>query len=371
MHIPFCNNKCIYCDFVSTVEQRSQESYVKALICEIEREKCNQKIDSVYIGGGTPSTLYDGAILEVLNAVQQCFVLQDSCEITIELNPESVTEKKLIEYKKAGVNRISMGLQCADDDMLKSIGRKHSVQTFMDASKSIRQHFDNFSTDLILGLPLLKNDSQNDKSKSELSFELINKSIETALECQVKHISAYALKIEQKTRLHKKQCDFDLCDDDLIAILYDYTVEQLSKRGFHRYEISNFALQGYQSKHNLKYWTNGDYYGFGVSACGRHGLSYVKNTDNIKKYISGALPNVDKISVEQYKQDCIMLSLRLTRGLSLSKYRELFKEDLLQTKSAQINQLLDNGFITIESDRLRVLEKYLYVSNSIILKIIN
>ncbi|MCL1945284.1 MAG: radical SAM family heme chaperone HemW [Firmicutes bacterium] len=379
IHIPFCNNICIYCDFVSKIDGiDGQKKYVGVLLEEIESSPCEYrvmndntilksdgikpKIDSIYFGGGTPSSLYTGGIEHIIDRLREKFEVLQDCEITVECNPESIERTKLIEYKRAGVNRISVGLQCADDAVLKLLGRRHTTKEYINATKLVRDYFDNYSTDLILGLPRLNSNNS--------VHDIVTKSIDTVLSCEPNHISVYALKVEEGTPLERYRYKYDIADDDCVADLYQYTVVSLSKAGFDRYEISNFCIKGCESRHNLKYWKGGDYFGFGVSSAGRHGRIMTKNTDIVDDYLLREGTEFEIVSLQEQHNDYIMLGLRLSNGISLSEYKRLFGVDLLNDKRNEIETLIEQGLLTISDDNLFIPSQYLYVSNGIILKLL-
>lgn len=409
IHIPFCNNICIYCDFVSRVDtETTQRAYVDRLLKEIysvseldraiekiandglkkevEKNENNDfktsdfaksnknnsvdavvsysrhKVDTIYFGGGTPSALYGGGIAEIMVAINDVFDVTNNCEITVECNPESVTRDKMLEYKNCGINRISMGLQCADDAMLKMLGRRHSVKDYKDAVEIVKAHFENFSTDLILGLPLL--------DKARTHRDIVTQSIDLLLLAQPKHISAYALKVEEGTPLQSMAKDLDLADDDTLADLYDMLVTRLEQNGYYGYEISNFCKNNFESLHNLKYWQGGDYYGFGVSAAGRLNNIFTKNTDSIDDYVAGEKTQLSFSNKSEMMRDYIMLGLRLHKGISLNDFKNKFDIDLLSFRNKEIEQLKSMGMLKISDEWLYIPKEHLYVSNSIILKVL-
>jgi oxygen-independent coproporphyrinogen-3 oxidase len=348
-----------------------QQKYVQALLREIEH--CTNAyyntmhmhkpcVDTIYFGGGTPSCLYIGGIATILQALRDKVDVVQDAEITVECNPESVTHDKMIEYKRAGVNRISMGLQCADDDILKLLGRKHTTNDYVEATKIVREYFDNYSTDLILGLP---------KARQEQDLvDIVNKSMDIALSCNLQHMSVYALKVEDGTPLMHMQAGMKMPDDDTVADMYDMVTTRLHNSGLYRYEISNYSIKGYESRHNLKYWQGGDYYGFGVSASGRHGNQHTRNTDDIDEYINARPCDIETVAPATLANDYVMLGLRLSEGIDINEYRARFGTDILIDKRDAIDKLIQRGLIVVQDSHMYIPQQYMYTSNSIILQLI-
>jgi len=323
IHIPFCASKCSYCDFYSLAGQESKmDKYQSALLKHIEETAPQMEpyyIDTLYFGGGTPSFYGAKRICEIFNTLKRTAKVLKTAEVTVEMNPDSVTANDLKMLKAEGVNRISLGVQSANDDILKLIGRRH---TFKQAEQAVRmaraEGFDNISIDLIYGLPSqTKNDWADTLSKS--------------IALRPQHFSCYGLKIEDGTPICKYRGSEFLPDDDEQADMYLYMTDILEHYGYPQYEISNFSLPSKESKHNLKYWRLDDYMGFGPGA---HSCvdslrySYVRDLD---KYIDGVFGNTDII--DEYEKtekldraaEYIMLGMRTVRGISRDEYSSVYK----------------------------------------------
>ena len=259
LHIPFCKSKCAYCDFYSLPHsEEKMDAYAAALLRHLEEvaPRCTaHTVDTVYFGGGTPSYLGEKRLTHLLKAVKKRFHVASDAEITLEANPDSAGDwKALRTLRKAGFNRISLGVQAADDDLLRRIGRVHTWEQALSAAAAARMAgFDNLSLDLIYGLPGQTLEAWQDTLRSAAALE-------------PQHLSCYGLKVEPGTPLWQQRDSADLPDDDTQADMYLWTVDYLQKKGYEQYEISNFAQPGYESRHNLKYWTLGEYAGFGPGA---------------------------------------------------------------------------------------------------------
>ena len=255
LHIPFCRQKCSYCDFVSFPDKIGYaEAYMACLYKELKmrgEELKDYTFDTVYFGGGTPSYIPPKLILGAMNQIRKCFRLTKDAEVTLELNPGTIGEKKVEIYREAGINRYSIGLQTAIDEQLEDLGRIHNARDYVYAAGLLRG--ENFSTDVMLGL---KNQTKED----------VRKTIELAAACGSKHISMYALTVEDGTPIYTDYLNGELPDADEVADLYDFGRALLAEKGFERYEVSNFAKPGFESRHNLNYWKRGDYIGVGLSA---------------------------------------------------------------------------------------------------------
>lgn len=352
LHIPFCAKKCAYCDFYSAFSDSSQiDRYLLALIAEIKRwgGLYNRPIDSVYIGGGTPSLLEE-RIIPLLDAVRESFKVSDNAEITAELNPSSASEVFLSAAKKAGVNRLSIGVQSGIDSELKRLGRTH---TALDAQKTVAKArelgFDNISLDLMLALP----DSNLETLRASLDFI-------TALSPE--HISAYILKIEPKTALYAKS-DLIIPDGDETADQYLFMCDYLKKKGFEHYEISNFAKNGMISRHNIKYWRCEEYLGIGPSAHSFINGERFYYPKDLAGFISSPKTVGDGEGGDVFER--IMLALRLSEGCDLSEFIPKTPKVLEQTLEA----LQKAGLIELAGSRVSLTNKGMLVSNSIISEI--
>ncbi len=356
VHIPYCRRKCKYCAFVSTESADTMRSYVNAVKKDIEsagEAYGNVEADSIYFGGGTPSVLFDGAVETILDKLAGTFRLRDP-EITVEANPESVSDK-LDEYKRAGVNRISIGVQSLSDEILKKIGRIHdraqAIRT-IDRTCSI---FGNVSADVMLGLP-------SDTTDGVLS------TLSELTEFPLKHLSAYGLKIEENTPLYGERGNLGIPDDDTQADMYEAVVDFLRERGFERYEISNFARPGYESRHNLKYWECCEYLGIGVAAHGYMNGERFAKTSDIARYIDNpaALSQREPIPPETSLFEHIMLGLRLEKGIDIDCLNRKFGIDFLSKYRAALSKL--SGILRIDGRRLAVKPEYFFCLNSVLVE---
>lgn len=369
VHIPFCESKCSYCNFVSFKSGDDvKENYVLALLKEMEmckEEYADYTVNTIFIGGGTPSCLRSKAIKNIINAIMSNFSVETDAEITVEANPNSLTMEKLIEFKLAGVNRLSIGLQSLNNNLLKLIGRLHTVEDFCVCLKNARSvGFENINVDLLLGLP----QQTLSDVKNELKF-LVKEGIP--------HISAYGLIVENNTKIYRQIASKELVlpPEEKSVKMYDYTLKYLKKKGLLRYEVSNFAKRGFECRHNLKYWRLEDYVGFGVAA-----HSFVKNfrwqnTNNLKRYINliekGKRPECDREeeTFTGLKEEFVMLSLRESQGIDLIKFEQSFGEDLLLTKQREIAKLLKNKLIKYRDNRIFATKKGFKMLNQIIIEL--
>ena len=369
VHIPFCEKKCDYCNFISfKTDDETKEKYVEYLLKEIEffADKLKDyQIDTIFIGGGTPSALRHNAIRNILNYITNNFDVASDAEITIEANPNSLTKEKLSEYKLAGVNRLSVGLQTYNDKLLKLIGRIHTCKEFDEAIKNAKSlGFENISADILLGLPTQK-------------MRDVKNTLKHLLKLNLKHISAYGLIVEENTPLSKNLENniYSLPSEKLSLKMYEKTVSILKKHGINRYEVSNFSKAGFESKHNLKYWTMQEYIGFGLSAHSFFDGKRWENTSKLNEYFD-ALDNnnlpqsqVEAEDIESLKEEFVMTELRKENGFSLKKYENFFGTDILIEKQNAIAKLLNLGLISVENDRLFATEKGFEVLNQVILEL--
>lgn len=312
VHIPFCLRKCGYCSFASYSQLELREKYLEGLLLEIDKRYCGEKINTFYIGGGTPSLL---DFLQIGKIVSK-FNFEDNAEITVEANPESTTLDWLKGIFDIGINRISFGVQSFDDKLLKIIGRKHTVKQAFDIIFSARRiGFNNINIDLIYGLPM--------QTMSDVSASVI-----TACEIGVEHISSYGLKIEEGSAFFQKTLK-DLPDEDMQADMYLKLCELTAKYGYSHYEISNFAKSGYESRHNLNYWNAKNYYGFGCAASGFENLTRYTHENTIEKYLLNPMNLTEKEILTRNVQleETIFLGLRKAEGINISTINKQFEID--------------------------------------------
>ena len=312
--------------------------------------------DTVYFGGGTPSYIPPKLILGAMNRIRECFKLTENAEVTLELNPGTIGEGKVKTYLQAGVNRFSIGLQTAIDEQLADLGRIHNARDYVYATKLLAGQ--NFSTDVMLGL---KNQTKED----------VRKTIELAAACGSKHISMYALTVEDGTPIYTDYLNGELPDSDEVAELYDFGRAFLKEKGYERYEISNFAKKGYESRHNLNYWKRGEYIGFGVSASSFMRGKRFTNTFDLDEYmkcvISGFYPAVTSETVNETdaKFEFVMLALRTKCGVNMREYKETFGTSLAEDFPAALKKTVK--YLELDGDDLKIKDEYLYVQNSVLM----
>ncbi|MBR2341555.1 MAG: radical SAM family heme chaperone HemW [Clostridia bacterium] len=360
IHIPFCRHKCSYCDFASFPDKIDYaEAYMACLYKELKMRGDELKdyvFDTVYFGGGTPSYIPPKLILGAMNQIKKCFTLSENPEITLELNPGTIGQAKVDTYKQAGINRFSIGLQTAIDEQLEDLGRIHNARDYVYATSLLKG--ENFSTDVMLGL---KNQTKED----------VRKTIELAVKCGSKHISMYALTVEDGTPIYTDYLNGELPDSDEVAELYDYGYALLKDYGYERYEVSNFAKDGFESKHNLNYWKRGEYIGVGLSASSFMRGKRFTNTFNLDEYmkciISGFYPAVTSEDVKGWdaKFEYVMLALRTKYGVCMSEYKQAFGTTLAEDFPVALKKTVK--YLQLDGDNLRIKDEYLYTQNSILI----
>ena len=365
IHVPFCASKCAYCDFLSFVDCSSMERYFSALFNEIRVKGagCDRAVDNIYIGGGTPSVAMR-FLPQLGRVLRTSFGIKEDAEISIECNPESVTEEFVIAARSLGVNRVSMGVQSLSDPLLKRIGRVHDRVRALDALSLLTRSFPSVGADVMVGLP-----DQTEKDLSE--------TLDTLLSYPIDHLSCYSLILEKGTPLYReaKRGVFRQ-DDDLAVDLYDLATARLKRAGFERYEISNFCKNEAVCRYNTSVWQYGDYLGLGLGASSfvkdkQFPARRYKNTSDLCRYLTFngvPLTKKKKIVREEGMREFIMLGLRLSEGLSISRFNEIFGEDfysLFGKACDRVSNCLDRV-----DDHLFIKSEYLYVSNSVISEII-
>ncbi len=352
IHIPFCRSRCSYCGFVSCVNIERANDYVNALTSEIS-QRVKGNIDSIYVGGGTPSVLPAGLLGKIFSAVRKKADISKDCEITCEANPDSCTSEFLSEATDCGVNRISLGVQSLNDDILRAIGRRHTARVACDAVRLVLKHgINNVSCDMILGLP---EQTENDVVDTVNAFADLG----------VKHVSAYALSVEKGTAMYESGYK---PDDDFAADLYDVAYSELKSRGYGRYEVSNFCVDGYFSRHNMKYWTRKPYIGVGAAAHSFYGGARSYNTSDISAYSNGkTTEQTELVDGRQAFEEYVMLGLRTSDGINVDDY---FDMGAPADKYREIERLVKEGFIKIADKRISLTERAFYVMNEIILRLI-
>lgn len=361
VHIPFCKKKCAYCDFYSLPcpQDGQMDAYLAALQQQIGEFFVGgpQPVDTIYIGGGTPSIFGEKRLCALLKTLRKRCKIARNPEITVEVNPESVSKSLLKSLKKAGVNRISMGIQSADDTQLKDLGRLHTFAEAKAAAALIHRYCtDNISVDLMYGLP-------------GQTMESWQHSVEEILALEPKHISCYSLKLEEGTPLFARKPE--LPDGDAQADLYLWMVRRLAAAGFAQYEISNFGRHGFYSRHNQKYWDLRPYVGFGCGAHSFYGGKRFSITANVEQYIASmngqgsVIEDADELSFVNRSGEYLMLGLRTVKGVEESEFYHRFHQDFTPY-AKQLEQYLAPGYVLRDGDRWYLTPKGFLVSNLII-----
>lgn len=406
IHLPFCHRKCLYCDFLSfKPDERTVLSYTEILIKEIKGLSGlikTRRVPSVYIGGGTPSYVHESVIRKIMKTVYENYNITDDAEITIEVNPASADIDKLKAYRRAGINRLSIGLQSADDKELKLLGRLHDYSGFVKTYEDARlAGFKNISVDLMTAIP-----SQ--------TMESLKSTIDKITDLKPEHISAYSLMICEGTPFEKMygnegrpsekihESKGTIPDEDTERKMYYLVRDELAKAGYKRYEISNFAKPGYESRHNISYWERKEYLGFGLGAASYLNGERYSNIKDIKEYldywaggegvglfldnyrdgitgsvsdnnrniVTGELPIPYKdefmvLTKENRMEEAIFLGLRMDKGLKLSEFKEEFDCDLMDIFRKPAMKYLETGHLKIEDGVLKLTDAGVDVSNVI------
>ena len=363
IHVPFCLSKCHYCDFCSVqrADEDKKERYTSRLCEEIAafakktREKGDIPVaDTVYFGGGTPTLLSPEQISRILGAVKRNFGIADGAEITIETNPKSADGKKLREIRESGVNRLSIGMQSIHDGELKALGRIHNFADFKATFAEAREAgFDNISVDLMYGIPVQTKES-------------FCQSVKTLAEMCPEHISSYCLTVEDGTNFGRRRDSLILPDEDTVADMYAEMGRILRENGYHKYEISNFAKEGRESRHNLKYWHCDGYLGFGAAAHSYFGGKRFAHSRDIDAYIGGKsiIIDVEDISQSEAENEYVMLGMRLAEGVCLADFKAKFCREL--TEEFPAFKKYAPEFVKIDGERCAFTEKGMMVSNFIL-----
>lgn len=382
VHIPFCVRKCAYCDFLSAPAGADERSaYVDALIREIGCMKKNYseyRVSTVFMGGGTPSVLDGDDTARIFDALHRNFDIGGHVEVTMEVNPGTVTEDKLGIWRTSGVNRLSIGLQSADDRELKMLGRIHTYQDFLETYALARKAgFGNINVDLISAVP----------GQTEKDWE---KTLRTVAELGPEHISAYSLIIEEGTPFFEhygesgKRAEGDgpawppLPDEDEDRAIYEATAVLLQKYGYHRYEISNYAKDGYECRHNLGYWERKEYLGLGLGASSLIRECRFHNTADMEKYLSAfsgrgqdiseaccekIREEKESLTVEEQMAEFMFLGLRKMRGVSANEFRRAFGAEMEQVYGGQIRKLKEEGLLEEQNGWLYLTGRGIDISN--------
>ena len=361
VHIPFCKRKCDYCDFISySNKDEIIEKYIEAVKKEIELQKIKSEITSIYIGGGTPSYIDSKYIKEIMKEINKKNVALNA-EITIEVNPGTVTLEKLHDYKSSGINRLSIGLQSTQNDLLKQIGRIHNFEQFLETYKMARDiGFKNINVDLMLGLP-------NQRIKD------LKESLEAVINLHPEHISVYSLIVEEGTPIANKidNGKLNLPEEDTERNMYWYVKNTLELKGYKHYEISNFAKNGYESKHNMNCWKQQEYIGIGIAAHSYRDITRYSNVSDINEYIknveSGILERnriIHEIQKEDdTKKEYMLLGLRQINGIKISDFKERFGDNPIYLFRNQLKKLTDENLIIVDDDNIKLTNKGIDLAN--------
>ena len=374
MHIPFCVRKCAYCDFLSApADTQERTLYIDALTEEIRARKNDftaYRVSTIFLGGGTPSILEGDDSARIFRALQENFDISDDAEITMEVNPGTVTEEKAASWRKSGVNRLSIGLQSADDRELKMLGRIHTYREFLDTWKIVREAgFENVNVDLISAIP-----GQNLRSWSE--------TLRKTADLGPEHISAYSLIVEEGTPFYERYGDGSgededkgnhlppLPDEDTEREIYKATEKILAEYGYHRYEISNYAKTGYECRHNLGYWERKEYLGLGLGASSLLSECRFHNTADMGKYLrlyenagTDICEDIEHLSVEDQMEEFMFLGLRKTVGISVDDFRKAFGKEIREVYGEQMRKLEEQRLIEYSGNRVRLTERGTDISN--------
>lgn len=364
IHIPFCKQICYYCDFNKFfLKGQPVKRYLKALKEEMRitlEAFPTRELKTIFVGGGTPTALEADQLEELCKTIRDILPFQKG-EFTFEANPDDLTKEKLAILHHYGVNRLSLGVQSFDDELLKRIGRTHTGKDVVKTvDMAIKAGFENISIDLMYALPGQKKED----------FQL---SLKKALQLDLPHYSAYSLIIEPKTVYYNlmKKGRLPLPSEDLEAEMYDLLMDEMERHGIHQYEISNFAKKGYESKHNLVYWNNGEYYGFGAGA-----HSYVNgkrraNYGPLKKYMApvenGQFPVMEEISLSQEEkmEEEMFLGLRKTEGVSMTRFQHKFGIELMEIFSSPAKEMENKGLVEVQGDFIRLTKKGRFLGNEV------
>ena len=365
VHVPFCRSKCQYCDFYSLTckDDKTIETYIRAICAHIRESgplTPGYKVDTIYFGGGTPSFLGADALATILTTIRRVFDVDPNAEITLEANPDSLSDSLLRRVRAEGFNRISLGVQTDDDELLKKLGRPHDYAQVVSAVQRIRKAgFKNLSVDLMYGLP----------GQTLLNWK---DTLERVITLNPEHISCYALKVEENTPLYACKDILNIADDDVQAEMYLAGVEILRSHGFRQYEISNFARKGLYSRHNMKYWSGGEYLGFGPAASSDFGGRRFTIIRDLQGYVNGIktggaiLDEVDEVPLRERAGEYLMLRLRTISGINRYEYEHKFLLPFDDIEAALERSRTMGYAMRSEEGRWRLTPRGYLISNDII-----
>ena len=364
VHIPFCTQKCSYCDFYSQKwDKESEKKFIDAVLDEIKSYyyELNEQyiVDTIFFGGGTPSILNPDNIKKIIDALGDIFVIDSDSEITIEANPNSLTQEKLKAYKSIGINRLSIGIQSLDDDNLKILGRIHNhKQALLSIERAREEGFENINADVMFNIP-------------DQTFEQIERTLQLLIENKIEHISYYSLLLEEGTPLYNLEKNKKIVMPEELEErrMYYFGRELMKNNNLSQYEISNFALENYKCKHNLKYWNQEEYIGLGPSAHSFLNYKRYSNVADTYKYSLNSKSNLFNRKIEEIlgyddlKFEYIMLRLRLNEGLNIVEFNKKFNSDFTKEYGGVISELKYNNLVVLNSNHICLTEKGMDVSN--------
>ena len=350
LHVPFCRSICYYCDFCHAVYNDDLcEAWLKTIKQEIINKKINPNLKTIYIGGGTPTSLSYNHLKELLELLKPYTNYLE--EYTIEINPETLDRDKATLLKEYSINRCSIGMQTSNNDLLKSLGRSHTKEDVKNSIELLKEvGIDNISLDIMYSLP-------------NQSIDDLKETIDYTLALKPKHISLYSLTIEDNTVFGKRGVNH--LDDEIEADMYELIVKELEDNNFHQYEISNFSLEGYESKHNKAYWLYKDFYGIGCGASGKEGNIRYTHTKSIKEYITSNELDIIELSDNDIIFEAIMMGLRLKEGIRIKEFNNNYNTDIKNLFFKTISKHIDNGNIIVD-ERIRCSDKGLEILNEIL-----
>jgi oxygen-independent coproporphyrinogen-3 oxidase len=358
IHVPFCKSRCVYCGFFSTTALSQRRVYVDAVVKELRR-RCaalsGQSVSSIYFGGGTPSLLHSQELEKILFSIYNIYNVEDDAEITLEGNPDDLTPDYLAQLHRIGVNRLSMGVQTFSDARLCFLHRRHTAAQAVTAVRDAqRVGFDNLSIDLMFGF--------SGQTDAEWQAD-----VDQALSLGVQHISAYSLMYEGGTPLTAmlERGDITEVSDEESVRMYEHLIDRLGQAGFLHYEISNFSLPGYESRHNSSYWCGMPYLGVGAGAHSYDGHNRSFNVESLAGYLAGEPPVQEALTFYERYNEYVFTGLRTVNGIRVSRLQDLFGSELLAycLRNAQIH--LQNGLLVLEGDVLCLTRQGLFVSNDV------
>jgi len=365
IHIPFCAKKCLYCDFISYEnKQEIIEQYIQALQSEIKTIGAGlvsaPNIDTIYIGGGTPSFIDSKHIVSIINTIKANYSISPNAEITIEVNPGTVTKEKLEDYKIIGINRISIGLQSTNDNLLKQIGRIHTYEQFLQTYNLAREVvFKNINIDLMLALP-------------NQTIEDLEDSLNKIVELNPEHISVYSLILEEGTKLYDlvEKGELDLLDEELERQMYWLVKNKLQEKGYIHYEISNFSKKGYESKHNLHCWEQKEYIGLGAAAHSYYNNTRYSNSEDLKEYIEHvgikSYQTIHEIQTkEEQQKEYMLLGLRKIEGVRISDFKNKFTQNPLYIFRNELDKLVKEELVEVDINNIKLTKKGIDLANKV------